>query len=39
MVEYPLENPFSKLDVVFIYRKDHVRDAAFRYFLEQIRPQ
>lgn len=39
MVEYPLENPFSKLDVVFIYRKDHVRDAAFRYFLEQIKPQ
>ena len=26
-------------DVVFIYRKDHVRDAAFRYFLEQIKPQ
>ena len=39
MVEYPLDNPFSKLDVVFIYRKDHVRDAAFRCFLEQIKPQ
>jgi DNA-binding transcriptional LysR family regulator len=39
MVEYPLDNPFSKLDVVFIYRKDHVQDAAFRYFLEQIKPQ
>ena len=39
MVEYPLDNSFSKLDVVFIYRKDHVRDAAFRCFLEQIKPQ
>ena len=29
----------AKLDVVFIYCKDHVRDAAFRYFLEQIMPQ
>ena len=39
MVEYPLKNAFSRLDVVFIYRRDHVRDAAFRYFLERIRPQ
>ena len=36
MVEYPLDDPFSRLDVVFIYRKDHIHDAAFRYFLEQL---
>lgn len=39
MVEYPLYDPYSELEVVFIYRKDHVRDAAFRCFLEQIKPQ
>ena len=37
MVEYPLEDPFSALDVVFIYRKDHIQDAAFRYFLSQLK--
>lgn len=37
IVEYPLEDPFSKLDVMFIYRKDHIRDAAFRCFLDQLR--
>ena len=37
MVEYPLGDPFSALDVVFIYRKDHIRDAAFRYFLSQLK--
>lgn len=37
MVEYALDDPFSSLDVVFIYRKDHIQDAAFRYFLDQVR--
>ncbi len=37
IVEYPLKDPFSKLDVMFIYRKDHIRDAAFRCFLDQLR--
>lgn len=37
MAEYPLDDPFAKLDVVFLYRRDHVPDAAFRYFLEQIK--
>ena len=27
---------FSKLDITFIYRKDHIMDAAFRYFLEKV---
>lgn len=36
MVEYPLDDPYSALDVVFIYRKDHVQDAAFRYFLTML---
>ncbi len=37
MVEYPLDDPYSKLDVVFMYRRDHVPDAAFRYFLDQLK--
>ena len=36
MREYPLEDPFSPMEVVFIYRKDHVMDAAFRTFLQQL---
>ena len=37
ITEYPLEDPYSSLDVVFLFRKDHVQDAAFRYFLDAIR--
>ena len=37
MAEYPLDDPFAKLDVVFLYRKDHIPDAAFRFFLEQLK--
>ena len=37
MAEYPLDDPYSELDVVFLYRRDHVPDAAFRYFLEQLK--
>ena len=33
---YPLEDPYSSLDVVFIHRKDHILDAAFRQFLQMI---
>ena len=36
MVEYMLDDPFSALDVVFIYRKDHIQDAAFRFFLNML---
>ena len=36
MTEYPLADPFSALDVVFVHRKDHIRDAAFRCFLEML---
>lgn len=36
MVEYPLDDPYSALDVVFIYRKDHVQDAAFRYIVNML---
>ena len=37
MAEYPLDDPFAKLDVVFMYRRDHVPDAAFRYFLDHLK--
>ncbi len=33
---YPFEDPFSDYDVVFIYRRDHVMDAAFRNFIALI---
>ena len=36
MVAYPMEDPFSEFDVVFAYRKDHVKVAAFRFFLEML---
>lgn len=36
MREYPVGDEFSELDTVFIYRKDHLQDAAFRYFLEML---
>lgn len=37
MREYPLEDPYSELEIVFVHRKDHVRDAAFRYFLAELK--
>ena len=37
MKEYPLEDPFSPLDFIFIYRKDRIMDAAFRTLLDSIR--
>ena len=37
MKEYPLDDPYAELEVVFIYRKDRIMDAAFRYFLDSIR--
>ena len=30
---YPFEDPYSEYDVVFIYRRDHIMDAAFRNFV------
>ena len=33
---YPFEDPFSDYDVVFIFRRDHVMDAAFRNFIALI---
>ena len=33
---YPFEDPFSDYDVVFIYRRDHVMDAAFKNFIALI---
>ena len=32
MQEFPLADPYSELDIVFIYRKDHLMDAAFLYY-------
>lgn len=34
MCEFPFDDPYSNLQIEFIYRKDHVMDAAFRNFLE-----
>ena len=36
MMEYPLEDPYADLEIVFIYRRDHIMDAAFRLFLESL---
>ena len=33
---YPFEDPFSDYDVVFVYRRDHVMDAAFKNFIALI---
>ena len=35
MCEFPFDDPYSNLQIEFIYRKDHVMDAAFRNFLER----
>ena len=34
---YSFGDPFSDYDVVFIYRRDHVMDAAFKIFIALIR--
>lgn len=34
MCEFPFDDPYADLQIEFIYRKDHVMDAAFRSFLE-----
>ena len=36
MKEYPMDDPYSEIDVVFIYHKEHIMDAAFRLFLETL---
>lgn len=33
MREYPLDDPYTDLEIYFVYRKDHIMDAAFRMFL------
>lgn len=39
MKKYDLEDKdrLSELDITFIYRRDHIMDAAFRYFLERVK--
>lgn len=37
MTIYPLEDPFSEFDVVFIHRKDHIQTASFRYFIDMMK--
>ena len=37
MREYPVESSFSELNISFVYRRDHMNDAAFRYFLQMVR--
>ena len=36
MREYPLDDPYADLEIFFVYRKDHIMDAAFRCFLESL---
>ena len=38
MKAYELEDPYAMLDIVFIYRKDHVMNPAIRYFIEMLKP-
>ena len=37
MREYPLDDPYSAFKVVFIYRRDHIKNAAFKYFLQMLK--
>lgn len=39
MKKYELEDKdrLSELDITFIYRRDHIMDAAFRFFLERLK--
>ena len=39
MKKYDLEDKdrLSELDITFVYRRDHIMDAAFRYFLERLK--
>ena len=36
MKSYELEDPYAMLDIVFIYRRDHVMSPAMRYFIEML---
>ena len=38
MQSYALNDPYSELEIVFIHRRDHVMDAAFRFFLDELDP-
>ena len=37
MVSLPTQSPYDQLHIVFLYRSDHILDAAFRFFLDMIR--
>lgn len=37
MKEFRVDSEFAELNIVFIYRKDHVMDMAFRSFLDMIK--
>ena len=37
MREYTLHDPYSSLDIVFIYRRDHQMNPAFRYFVDMLK--
>ena len=36
MRRLPISDDYSKLQIVFIYRQDHLMDASFRLFLERL---
>lgn len=36
MKSYTMDDPYAMLDIVFVYRRDHVMSAAMRYFIEML---
>lgn len=36
MQEYPLDDPYSELHIAFVYRRDRIMDAAFRFFIADL---
>jgi DNA-binding transcriptional LysR family regulator len=36
MKSYMMDDPYAMLDIVFVYRRDHVMSAAMRYFIEML---
>ena len=37
MCEFPFDDPYADLQIEFIYRKDHIIDAAFQNFLDMMK--
>lgn len=39
MQAFSLFDPYSELEIIFIYRKDHTMDAAFKCFIQELEPE